>query len=78
MDHSNKSPSIPLFQRGKSLRFRLRGVYRHSPARAPRPTLGQSAPRLGSGQAPADFVLFVGANSFAGRGIVYRHSRART
>jgi hypothetical protein len=42
------------------------------PARAPRPTVGQSAPRLGSGQAPADFELFVGANSFAGQSSVYR------
>ncbi len=39
------------------------------PARAPRPREGQSA--------QADFVLFVGANSFAGQWGVYRHSRTR-
>ena len=31
MDHSDKSPSIPLFQRGKWMPIPLGCVYRHSP-----------------------------------------------
>ncbi len=50
-----------------TLRWRLKPRLQTAPsppARAPRPTFGQSA--------RADFVHFVGANSFAGRWSVYR------